>query len=214
VVAWSLVDSGEFLQQELRLHELLDGVPLHDVWRIELPGGGDGLDLQALRPLMQVDQVMSANPAVRALFALRGWLGNVFGWDDGEPASISPESYLHRLSDADRAASVEPPGTREGPFTILYVFANETVSEIRNKTVHAFSALTLRRRPGGYTAYWAIYVLPIGSGRLTRGYMALIDPFRRYLVYPAILRRVHRLWSERYAHDPRPPSESESESAA
>jgi hypothetical protein len=34
--------------------------------------------------------------------------------------------------------------------------------------------------------------------RLTAVYMALIDPFRRLLVYPAILRHVHQSW--RAAH--------------
>jgi hypothetical protein len=29
-------------------------------------------------------------------------------------------------------------------------------------------------------------------------YMALIDPFRRFIVYPAVLRRVRRAWEERY----------------
>jgi hypothetical protein len=29
-------------------------------------------------------------------------------------------------------------------------------------------------------------------------YMALIEPFRRFIVYPALLRRLRRAWSERY----------------
>jgi len=83
-------------------------------------------------------------------------------------------------------------GTADGPFTILYVHAREAVSDIRNTTVHAFSVLALERFPSGYRLFWAIHVAPVG--RLTTFYMALIDPFRRLLIYPALLRHLHRAW--------------------
>ena len=152
----------------------------------------------------------SANPVVRGLFQLRAALGRWFGWDDEEPApdsgtSVAPivpvvpvvraapaESYMHRLTTADREASLEPPGSKDGPFTVLYVFADESVSEIRNATVHAFSAMVFERSTDGYVAWWAIYVKPVGRG--TRFYMALIDPFRRQVIYPALVRRFEEEW--------------------
>jgi hypothetical protein len=33
---------------------------------------------------------------------------------------------------------------------------------------------------------------------LTRLYMAAIAPFRRLVVYPAVIRKVQRVWAERY----------------
>jgi hypothetical protein len=33
--------------------------------------------------------------------------------------------------------------------------------------------------------------------------MAVIEPFRRFLVYPSLLRRLRREWVRRYAADPR-----------
>jgi hypothetical protein len=54
----------------------------------------------------------------------------------------------------------------------------------------------MRPTPGGYLAYLAIYVKPVH--RFTRLYMAAIAPFRRLLVYPAIIRKVERGWAERY----------------
>jgi hypothetical protein len=79
---------------------------------------------------------------------------------------------------------------------VLYVFANEALSEIRNGTVHGFLALALTPRPEGYTLYLAIYVSPVS--RLTRFYMALIDPFRRFIVYPALCHDAQRSWARTY----------------
>ena len=54
-----------------------------------------------------------------------------------------------------------------------------------------------------YRLYGGVYVQPVS--RLTPLYMALIDPFRRFIVYPAVLRRIRRAWEERYTRplDPR-----------
>ena len=60
------------------------------------------------------------------------------------------------------------------------------------ETVHAFSVLAFEPCSGGYRLFWAIYVAPVS--RLTVLYMALIDPFRRALIYPAVLRHVHQSW--------------------
>ncbi|MBA2290850.1 MAG: DUF2867 domain-containing protein [Gemmatimonadales bacterium] len=46
--------------------------------------------------------------------------------------------------------------------------------------------------PGGHHLFWAIHVAPVGA--LTRPYMALIDPLRRFLVYPSLLARFHKAW--------------------
>ena len=80
---------------------------------------------------------------------------------------------------------------------MLYVLGEEALSELRNATVHAFVALALTPRPGGYTLYLAIYVKPVS--RLTPLYMAMIDPFRRLVVYPALGRQVQQRWSRAYA---------------
>jgi hypothetical protein len=89
-------------------------------------------------------------------------------------------------------ASEVAPGTRDGPFRVLYVFAREAVSEIENATVAAWSVQALVPRADGYRFYWAIYVREIGA--ITRPYMMLIGPFRRFIVYPSILRALRRGW--------------------
>src|SRR5207237_7426696 len=95
--------------------------------------------------------------------------------------------------------STAAPGTPDGRLSLLYRFGDEQLSELRNATVHAFSSLSIRPTPGGYLAYWAIYVQP--AHRFTRLYMRAIAPFRRLVVYPAIIRKVQRPWAERYGGD-------------
>ncbi len=185
----------DFQRLNLRCHAVLSDVPLHDVWAIPLNGGGPGRSIRDARAILFGDR-RSLNFAVRVLFALRSALGRAFGWDD-ERHDPPSGSYVNRLAEADRSQSQVAPGTREGPFRVLYVLGEEALSELRNATVHAFLALALTPSPGGYTLYLAIYVKPVS--RFTTLYMALIDPFRRLVVYPALGRQAQQRWSRTYA---------------
>lgn len=190
------VPAEEFRALELRCHALLADAPLHDVWAIDLAGGGPGRTMRDVEAIGHPGNVGRPPLAVRALFALRVALGRAFRWDT--PArDVSTESYLHRLTDEDRARTMVPPGTMRGIFRLLYLFADEWTAETRNATVHAFLVMALRPRPDGYRLYWAIYVKPVG--RVTGLYMALIDPFRRLIVYPALIREVQAAWARAYA---------------
>ena len=184
------VGSDELKRLDLRAHALLADVPLHDVWAVDL-GGPPGRTIVDLKKAMAGENLAAANPAVKLLFAFRWWLGRVLGWDRVRPATAEA-SYLHRLTPEDRQSTLVTPGTKEGPFTVLFVSEREAISEIQNATVHGFSVLALDERPSGYRLYWAIYVKPVGP--LTRAYMLLIDPFRRFIVYPAVLRRIAAAW--------------------
>ena len=188
------VKPADFQRLNLRCHALLSDVSLHDVWAIPLHGGGPGRSIQDARAIFFGGRRPS-NLAVRGLFALRFALGRAFGWDD-ERHNPSSGSYVNRLAEAERSQSQVAPGTREGPFRVLYVLGEEALSELRNATVHAFLALALTPSPGGYTLYLAIYVKPVS--RLTTLYMALIDPLRRLVVYPALGRHAQQRWSRTY----------------
>ena len=187
------VNPKEFKRIPLRAHSLLSEVPLHDVWAIDLRGGGPGRTIVDLRALLSEAKLRAANPALNLFFGLRWWLGRVFGWDR-EPAQASEQSFLLRLSPSDQEASLVPPGTPEGPFRVLFVSPQESISEIQNSTVHGFSVFALIERSFGYRLYWGIYVRPVG--RITAWYMRLIDPFRRVIIYPALLRYIKGAWSQ------------------
>jgi hypothetical protein len=188
-------DPREYKQLDLRVHSLLAGVELHDVWLIELEGGGEGRSIEDVRACFTPQTATTASAAVRRLFALRQWLGRIFGWDRKDER-WEAEYYSLRLTAGDRARSRIAPGTDDGLFKIVYVFENEALSEVRNATVHAFSCFALRRTMGDYRLYWAIYVKPIGSWTST--YMRVIDPFRRAMVYPAVIHRVQSEWRDRF----------------
>lgn len=200
------VDPKEYEGLDLRAHALLADVPLHDVWAIELPGGGPGRTIVDLRSLLSAENLTGTNRAVKFLFGLRVWLGRVFGWDRESPEP-SRESFLHRLSPADRECSLVEPGTPDGPFQVLFVSPRESISEIRNATVHAFSVFALLERPSGYLLYWSVHVRP--GGRLTSWYMRLIDPFRRVVIYPAVLRRIRAAWARDIAEAVRRPGSTD-----
>ena len=190
------VNSDEWNGLDLRVHALLAGVPLHDVWAVDLPGGRHGLALADLRAVL-AERVAMSNAAVRSLFSLRRAIGRVFGWERVREHSDPPPIFRDRLTEADRKASLVPTGTADGPFRVLYVLPHESASEIWNATVHAVSSYALEERENGYRLYWAIYVRSVG--RITAPYMRLIDPFRRFIIYPALLRSVHAAWMREFS---------------
>jgi len=189
------VSPSEFGRLDLQAHDFLRDVPLADVSAIDLPGGASGRHLADVRALLPSEKLLGANRATRALFALRAWLGRRLGWDPGHQG-LPADSYVYRLTAAQRAASLIPPGTPDGPFHVVYALGDEMLSEIRNATVHAFLCSTLVPAPAGYRLYWGIYVKPVS--RWTRLYMLAIEPFRRFVVYPSMLGRVRRAWTARY----------------
>lgn len=184
----------EFRARPLRVHALLHDVPLEDAWAVPLSGGGAGRTIRDLRAVM-VEGLAAAPAMVRGLFRLRSRIGARFGWDHQRPA-WNAESYADRLSAADRAQSLVAPGTPDGSFRLLYRFEDEQLGELRNATVHAFVSLSLRQTPGGYLSYLGVFVRPVH--RFTRLYMGAIAPFRRLVVYPAIIRTMQTAWVERY----------------
>lgn len=188
------LDPDEFRARPLRVHALLYDVPLEDAWAIPLSGGGAGRTVQDVRAVMLAGRE-TAPAVVRGLFRLRRRIGALFGWDDQRPA-WNVESYADRLSPPDRAQSLVAPGTPDGSFRLLYRFEDEQLSELRNATVHAFASLSIRQTPDGYLAYLGVFVKPVH--RFTMLYMGAIAPFRRLVVYPAIIGKVQRAWAERY----------------
>jgi hypothetical protein len=80
-------------------------------------------------------------------------------------------------------------------FSLLYRFDDEQLGELRNATVRAFLSLSIRPAPDGYLAFLGVFVQPVHG--FTKLYMKAIAPFRRLIVYPAIVRNVERAWVER-----------------
>jgi hypothetical protein len=81
----------------------------------------------------------------------------------------------------------------------VYRFENEQLVELINRTVHAAALSALVETPITYRFYFAVYVRSIS--RFTPFYMALIDPFRKLIVYPSLLRSVRARWNQAFGTD-------------
>ena len=172
----------------------LAGVPLHDVWAIDLPRARSGITLdEFLRAASAC--LLTPSPVVRALLNIRLFVGRLLGWDR-EPAATAWESFATRMTNADRSRSLVPAGTREGLFRVVYRFENEQLLELINRTAHAAALSALVETANGYRFYFGVYVRNVS--RLTSIYMALIDPFRKLVVYPSLLRTVRAKWNKTF----------------
>ena len=85
-------------------------------------------------------------------------------------------------------------GTPEGLFRVVYRFENEQLLEIQNRTVHAAALSALAKRVDSCRFYSALYVRQ--RTWITPFYMGLIDPFRRWIIYPALLKKIRASWDQ------------------
>lgn len=188
------VSAREFEQLPLRVHTFLAGVPLHDVWAVDLPHPRAGITLdEFLRATSKCRSVLS--PSTRMLLKVRFMIGRIFGWDR-EPSPMAWQSFAAQLTAADCAESLAPVGAPEGFFRVVYRFPNEQLLEIVNRTAHAAALSALVERENTYRFYFGVYVCNVG--RFTPLYMTLIDPFRKWIVYPSLLRSVRAGWDEAF----------------
>jgi hypothetical protein len=205
------ISTQEFERLPLRVHDFLAGVPLHDVWAIDLPRTRSGITLdEFLRMASTRSQVgcdccendcsrkghlLTGSPVVRALLNIRFFVDRLFGWDR-EPAATAWETFTTRLTTADRSKSLVPAGTREGLFRVVYRFENEQLLELINRTAHAAALSALAETANAYRFYFGVYVCSVS--RFTPVYMALIDPFRKLVVYPSLLRAIRAKWNKTF----------------
>ncbi|MGI9628327.1 MAG: DUF2867 domain-containing protein [Longimicrobiales bacterium] len=185
------VDPTEFRSLELRAHEFLSAVPLHDVWSVRLRGAAPDLTISEVLARLEITGSGNVHSVGRVLFWIRSVAGRAFGWD-GPAEEFAGVSYAARVTAQDREQSLEEPGTPTRFGTAVYTFEREALWEIINRTVHAFVLFVLVPRGSEATLYWAVYVAPVS--RLTKVYMAVIDAFRRWLIYPSMARRFEAAW--------------------
>ncbi len=198
-----------------RIHELTCDFRLEDVWALPTPGGPDDL----VRVVQWVASPGEDPFLVRALFALRWKLGELFGWDEpGSGVGERVRSLRERLP-ADLLEAPRGPGLRavpgreeaDGPpiFSSVYQTHDEWVAELTNQTAHALMHIgwVPDESGPGYHAQMAVLVKP--NGWLGKAYMAAIKPFRYLIVYPALMRQIEREWRAS-AGEPTPAHQADS----
>jgi hypothetical protein len=191
-----------------RIREIAPDFTVEDVWA--LPVHGCAEDFQTLLEMMASgDPANAESLPTRVLWRVRDRLGSWFdlgrisapidgGRDDaaGKPIPGTNETSLaDRLPDDLRntAAGLDFDSL---PFAPLYRTDLEFAAELSNRT-GVMHLAWVDRGEGRYQGQMAVYVKP--RGRFGKGYMALIKPFRYWIVYPALMRQIERDWNARMA---------------
>ena len=118
------ISEKEFERLPLRAHQFLVGVPLHDVWAVDLPSPRAGITLDEFLRVAN-ERLFMPSPLAQGLLDLRLLIGRLFGWDHPRPSTQAEPTFADRLTDADRARSLAPAGLPEGPnelFRVVYRF--------------------------------------------------------------------------------------------
>ncbi|MET9804868.1 DUF2867 domain-containing protein [Streptomyces sp. NPDC006368] len=182
--------------QPWRIHELTTDFRTEDVWSYRTPGAGPD-DFPVMLAAMRTAGGFAEQPApVRFLFAVRWKLGALLGWDKRRASLGARVQPLRDRLPRDLRETVDDSDADGSPFTPVYQLANESVSELANKTVHGVMHLGwVETGDGGHELRMAVLVKP--NGLFGRLYMAFIAPFRHLIVYPALTRQWERAWRER-----------------
>jgi hypothetical protein len=82
------ISEREFERLPLRAHQFLAGVPLHDVWAVDLPSPRAGITLDEFLRVTN-ERLNTLTPVVRGLLDLRLLTGRLFLWDRPRPSTIA-----------------------------------------------------------------------------------------------------------------------------
>jgi hypothetical protein len=192
-----------------RIRQIVPDFTLEDVWGLPVQGGAE--DFQTLLEMVgSLDPAHADSRPARALWNLRDRMGRWFGLgsisDPVDGGGVDPTgdlpipgtnetSLAGRLPDDLRDTAVDV-DFGSLPFVPLYRTDVEFAAEVSNRTVHGVLHLAwVDQGRGRYGGQMAVYVKP--RGPFGKGYMALIKPFRYWVVYPALMRQFGRAWQLR-----------------
>jgi hypothetical protein len=189
-----------------RIADIAPDFKLEDVWALPARGGVEHFEA-LLEVMSSLDPANRGSAATRMLFSLRYRVGGWLGWDDASRDLAipgDPETTLSARLPADLRNTAENLDRSSYGFRPLYRTDVEWAAEISNRTVHAVMHLVwVDKGEGCYQGQMGVYVKP--RGRLGARYMALIRPFRRRVVYPALMRQIERAWNTRLSQRPEQP---------
>lgn len=183
------------------INEIASDLDLLDVWA--LPAEGDRDDFPRFLEMMATLDPNDAGLPSKALIWLRFRLGELLNLDDPSRQHVIPGStqttLKTRVPEQLRGSADETSlgdVFRMAGLVPLYRTDDEWAGEVSNATVHGVLHLAwVDQGAGRYRGQLAIYVK--ARGLLGDAYMALIQPFRHLIVYPAFMRQIERAWAQR-----------------
>jgi hypothetical protein len=175
---------------------------LLDAWAVPAQGGPDDFD-SFLEVMASFDPADAESVLSRALFSLRLRLGAWLGLDDAtkeRPIPGCTETTLSARLPAGLRGSATGPvvsdTTQQAGFVPLYRTDDEWAAEVSNATVHGVLQLAwVEQGQGRFRGQLGVYVKP--RGKLGEAYLMFIEPFRHFIVYPALMRQIGRAWDAR-----------------
>lgn len=188
------VSNSRHFEQTLRVHDFMKDFEVEDVWEFPVE-----LEQQDTLPnfyeiMMNALQFISEDGPAGFLFKLRFFLGRLFGWDEkNESDEVPPGSLRERYKNQNEIKGemlLTSPMT-DG-FNPVFQFPDECLSEIENATVHAALHLCKVKAKDTFKVLMTVYVKP--KGIFGKFYMALIKPFRLFIVYPSLMKMVKKSW--------------------
>jgi hypothetical protein len=198
------LSNSEHESHAWRICEVAPDFRLEDVWALPAQGGAEDF-ATLIEVLASLDPANAESRASRALFSIRYHVGGWLGWDDAPRQLAIPDdtasSLSARLPEDLRGTAADPDiRSKDFTFTPLYRTDVEWAAELSNRTVHAVVHLAwVEQGAGLYQGQMGVYVKP--RGRFGAAYMAVIAPFRHWVVYPALMRQIERTWNARIAED-------------
>lgn len=192
-----------------RIHEVVRDFDLLDVWGLPVQGAAHDFDV-LIALITSADPANAQSLPTRYLWRLRDSIGKWLALGriaaPVDAAQGADRSHLPIPGTVERTVVTRLPSDLRDtagdvrfaalPFVPLYRTDVEFAAEISNRTMHGVMHLGwVDKGQGIYEGRMAVYVK--SRGRSGDIYLRLIEPFRHFIVYPALLRQIGRTWEAR-----------------
>jgi hypothetical protein len=204
------INNKSHYSQPWKVHEIAQDFILLDVWEYPILADSSKnqdflffLRMTRKPPPDKVNRSVSIRfLAAGILVSLRMYLGKILGLDKNINTLPIPgcqeTSIKERLSmeDRKRSLALSELGISDNAnktWRVVYLYEDEMLTELSIDIVHVLMHLGWVHKSGNFfTARLAVYAKPRGmTGNL---YVKLIMPFRRVIIYPALMENVKNTW--------------------
>ncbi|HEY9207287.1 MAG TPA: DUF2867 domain-containing protein [Candidatus Methanoperedens sp.] len=201
-----MINKETHLARSWKVNTIANDFILWDVWEIPIAANNSktenfqafyGIAFETFR------KMQTKTTLVSILFTLRFWMDKIFPLDRNINTLPIPGCWETtvkiRLSSQDleksKAGKAIKVNNTDLEFRPVYLFEDESLHELSNDTVHGLIHIGwIKKNDNYYKATLAIYVIP--RGIYGKVYLKLIEPFRRYIVYPGMMKAIKEQWQE------------------
>lgn len=189
------IPNSEFTSRPWRVHEVIDGFRVEDVWALPTPGGPDDLETLVRFAASSENTTLTSNPVIRRLFKLRWQLGERLGWDDEKQKVGKRVASLRDDLPEDLLAAERGPDMALTPFKSVFLTHDEWTAEFSAAMGHiVMHHGWVKGEDGKYYSQMTSLVKPYGV--FGKAYMLGIRPFRYFVVYPLQFSAIKRVWPQ------------------